>query len=469
MSSRIENARSRSNGLLQGAGTSTTDLTQLANAAILVGLIGIFGVIAVKGPLAGLLIVGAVALVILAVRCPEYGLAFGATATLAGGSFAFITSWGIALLSACACLSVIGLLARQAAPPWPRLLLAALVLVWLALRVGLEGDVGVLRYVLGCVAALVLVLDCVQRGRNFVRAFSLSGAAFIAASAAFGQYGESASRFEGISGNPNRMAFGLLVLLPFLCSLVVAGGRLAVRCAALVAVAGAILFVFRSGSAQGLVGLAAVGIVFLVCWATRWPTWLKISACCVGLGMTMFLIEPAIEYVRASPDLMTLSGRTPIYSAALDEIMRSPWVGSGRQHFYGGGGYDRSAHSVTLAFAVTGGIALGLAWIAVLVVLGRAAGLLARHGSLLAAVPVVLIVVQVVQTIHLLPYSWAIVGVLMVIRHPADLFGAASPDPRRARSPLRPGSRTPIHHRQRGPRYPRVVAAARPSTATPRG
>ena len=53
-----------------------------------------------------------------------------------------------------------------------------------------------------CAAALVLVLDCVARRRNLVLALGLSGAAFILASAAFGDYGPSGVRFEGISGKP---------------------------------------------------------------------------------------------------------------------------------------------------------------------------------------------------------------------------------------------------------------------------
>ena len=398
-------------------------------AASLVVLVGIIALVAVYGPAAGLIVVAGLAAIALAVRCPEYALAFGAAASLAGGSYGFVALPGGVILIVGASASAIAMLARRTVGRWRRLLIPGLILGWLGLRVGVEGDVIVLTNVVLCAAALVLVLDCVARRRNLVLAMGLSGAAFILASAAFGDYGPSGVRFEGISGNPNRMTFGLLTIVPFLFSLLLTRARLPVKATALAASAGALALILKSGSSQGTVGLVVIIVMLACCWASRWPTVVRVVVYCAGLGSLILLVTPAIQMVRASPDLTTLSGRTPIYLAAIEEIMRHPLIGSGEQHFTAAGVFNRSAHSVGLALAATGGLALGCAWIVVLAMLALVTRRLAMAGNVLAAVAAVLIVEQFVQTIHLLPYTWALIGMLLLAAQPADLQGAAERNP----------------------------------------
>lgn len=399
---------------------------------------GILILVAVRGPAAGLVVVAGLAVLVVLIRRPEVGLAVGSLATLAGGSFSAIAAWGGFLLLAGGCVSGAILLTRSPGPAWRRLLLPALILLWLALRFALEGDLGAVADIVRCAAALVLVLDCIGRGRNLIAAFSWCGAIFVTASATIGVYSPTGLRFEGISGNPNRMSLGLLLISSLLGSVLLMRLRLAIRLAVVTVLVAAVVLILRSGSLQGIAGLVVVTAVWLACWAQRWSKARRIVVGCIGLAAAAVVAGPALDVVRASPDLETLSGRTPIYAAALNEILRSPWVGSGQQHFFTSGTSDRSAHSVILAMAVAGGIGLGLAWIAVLLVLSGLAWRLVKAGNMLAAAPVVLIAEQFVQTYHLVPFGWALVGMLVAIRDPAELAGGARPGSPRSGAWRRP-------------------------------
>ena len=94
-------------------------------AASLVVLVGILALVAVYGPAAGLIVVAGLAAIALAYRCPEYALAFGAAASLAGGSYGFVALRGGVILIVGASASAFAMLARRtvgrlAAAPHPR-------------------------------------------------------------------------------------------------------------------------------------------------------------------------------------------------------------------------------------------------------------------------------------------------------------------------------------------------------------
>lgn len=425
--------------------------SRAASAALWTGVGLLLVVTALRGPLTALVLMAVLLVPLVTARAPEYVLVAGVVGTLAGGSFNVVSSAGGAVLVLGAFTSAFSLALSPLRVRWQRLVLPLTILAWLALRVALEQDLEAVSDIARCVAALVLALHALQRRRDLVLGLAVGGVVFVLASAVLGVDNLTGTRFEGISGNPNRMVFGLLMLLPFMLSLVARTRRQSVRLLTLGAVVAAVVLVVLSGSAQGVAGLATILAVLTACLAVRLPRGLRAVSVLAALGSLVLALGSLTRAVESSPDLRTLSGRTSIYVAAVRDILRNPWAGSGRQRFTEGAVVDRSAHSVVLALAATGGIPLALGWVAVLVLLLGSVVVLLRAGNPLAAAPAVLVAEQLVQTVELIPLTWTVVALFLLTRDGSGGQGRAGPssraperyEPGTARGPLPTSSPAP--------------------------
>jgi len=360
--------------------------------------------------------VGAVVLAVAASWRPGVVLAAGIVLTLAGGEFASWSSAGGILLAGGSAIAVLMSLVRGQRLPWRRLWLPLAILAWLSVRLLAADDPQTLVDIAKCLGAVLLVVTGLRDRRSALMYIGGAGMVFLALTVFLGESNTLGTRYSGISGNSNRMVFGVLVLLPFVVALAAASKNLVVRGAAVAGVVASLLLVGASGSSQGLVGLAAIVLVLLLQGFFRFAGGVRALFATVGVIVTIVVIPVAAQLVRASDDLSTLSGRTPLYAAAWAVIKENPLVGTGLQSVSDGSVVDRSAHSALLGLAATGGIPLGLAWTGVIVALLAATVRLSRRRDFAAAAAFVFVVEQFVQSVQLVPLSWLVIAYFLVER-----------------------------------------------------
>lgn len=365
-------------------------------------------------PLVTLALLGAVVVAMVTVRLPEYTLAFGTVLTLAGGNFNSVSVTGLGVLAMGAAVASFGLIRARRHHMSTYALLIIGILTWLVFRFALGDDPEISLVALRCVAAVVLAAFCIDRARDWATAFALAGIVFVMVSVFFGEFNEAGTRFAGISGNPNRMVFGLLMLLPFMLNLTRHRRGLLPRAVTALAVVAAVVILIQSGSAQGLVGLGVLAVA-IVGWIVAGRSKVVQIVFWLGAGIIgTVLAFRVLPELRFSDDVETLSGRIRLYESAINEILAHPWVGTGLRHVSEGLATDRSPHSALLGLAASGGVVLGLAWAVLLIALvWRGTGLLRRR-SLLGAVPLLIVTEQFVQSVELLPATWAIVSLFLL-------------------------------------------------------
>lgn len=378
--------------------------------------VALLTLLATRSPVLAVGGLGVLILIPLALKLPEWVLAAGIVFTLAGGSFASFSTAGGLVLALGAFVAVIGAIAQGRALPWRKALLPIVVLTSLGIRVAIEGDVVTLADIVKAAAAVGLVLASSHKFERLTFALGAAGLVFVFVSAVFGNTNELGTRFTGISGNSNRMVFALLVFLPFLLILTKRGTALPLRLASAAGIVLSISLILASGSSQGLVGLAAIVFILLLRGVLASSGGLRTLLLTATALCVLVAIQPAWRLISGSEDLTTLSGRTPLYSAAWSVIKANPWLGTGLQSVSDAGIVDRSAHSAVLSLAATAGIPLALVWIAIMIILLSRTVALARHGNLLAAAAFVFVVEQLVQSVQILALTWVVVTYFLVLR-----------------------------------------------------
>ena len=389
-----------------------TERTQVSPGGWLIGVggtmgAGLLGIAAVQQPLVALALCGAVAVAWATYRRPEIPLAVGSFATLAGGGFSIGAQIGQAILLVAGAVAVLELLRDHRASTLRLVALPAFTALWLGLRLAMESGVPVARPTVACLAAVVLGGLCIARRRPWVTTWAAASVVFLGVTAVFGQLDPTGSRFEGISGNPNRMVFGALVALPVLMDCLFHGKSLVLRLAMTVGIVVAVRTVLVSGSDQGVVGLGLVMLLLVAYLVRRADSALVGVAVLASAAVAVYTVLGSGVLQGLSPDLRSLSGRTYLYQAGWAEFTTHPVWGSGAMHISSGLAADRATHNSLLGFANASGIVGAAAWLALLLRSGFESIRRLHGGELAAAMAVVVILVQLVQSVELSPLAWA--------------------------------------------------------------
>lgn len=354
---------------------------------------------------------GGVVAVVAVIRVPHWALAAGLLLSLVSGVSSELATAGGWLLILCGLFGLFELMRSGSDANLARALVLPLSLIgWLILRFLVVGDSASVADALRCGAVVLAMAACISRKVDITRALGYVGAIFITASLVFGATNTLGTRFEGISGNPNRMVLGLLLLVPFTVSLASKGHHWFVRLGSLASVVAAIFLVVQSGSAQGLVGLLFLALSFFVWFLAGRGRVLRALVWIIAVVTVLVSIPIVFEMIQSSDDLTTLSGRTPIYAAALADIINNPLIGSGLRSVSEGAIVDRSAHSAVLGLAASAGILAAVVWITLMVVVAVRGAASLASGWIVGASAIILVSEQFVQSIELVPIAWAILA-----------------------------------------------------------
>lgn len=378
--------------------------------------ISIVGAWALLGPMYAIGLAAIPVLVLLVWRWPEVVICFVAVATLTGGNFAGISSLGVLA----SYVALVVLLPRVLSGNSTGISSAAFALV-LPILVGarllIEGNIGDALVTVRIAGVIILVAATMQTRKlsAIYQALGYAGIAFIAITVVLGEYTDTGLRLAGISGNPNRMVMGTLILVPFAVKLAWQG-RSAVRvlCTTAITVI-AIYICVMSGSSQALAGLLAAGAFASVALLGRLPPGVRRLAVVVLLGLWGFAAGITLKRMDWSEDLRTLSGRLPLYQSAIQEVLSAPLLGSGRVHVEEGLNELRSAHSALLGLTATAGLVAGLVWLALILLLVKVGLQLAYEGNPISISFLVLAILQFVQSVEYAPTTWIIVFVALWI------------------------------------------------------
>jgi hypothetical protein len=347
--------------------------------------------------------------VLLAFRMPHWLAPAGSLAAMSGGDFSMLA--GVAQYA----LIIGGLtVSLRIAHSKTRLKLpvvaAGCLLLWLGVRTLVESSLASPAALLACLGVLVLATHVISEFNPdmVLRAFALSVVAFVATSWFVGVYDDTGLRYEGVSGNANRMVFALLVGIPVLLA-AARNGSWIPRILYMTATATSVDLILRSGSDQGLVGLGVLFLALLVYLGRGYG-----RAAWVGVGMVatalVAILVTTSDWSRVSEDLTTLSGRTEYFKLGLNEFFQNPLVGTGNPYVSDSLGSGRSSHNTTISIAATGGIFAFCAWIALL---GRAFGIGAGRlmgGDITGAMALALVGTQLVQQVELAPLTWLLIA-----------------------------------------------------------
>lgn len=351
-------------------------------------------------------------------RFPHAVLASSVVCGLAGGAFAPLASASQTVLLASTV--AVGYRLVSDSRTVARLLLFQVVMgVALALRFAIQGQTGVALTTMSCVAATGLLTVCLSETDRLMRALAVGAFIFMFCSLFLGGLSaEGNFRFEGISGNPNRMVFGSLVLLPFALHYAQASRTaLSVSLAVLTGLL-SIPLLFRSGSSQAVVGVLVIAASALFGMSRRLNVGVRVILLTLLMVGALSLLPQVSGHVGSDADLASLSGRTPLFLSAIQEISDNPIFGTGQVHVQAGLLEPRSAHSSMLAMAASAGLAVGIAW-AFLLVRQLIGGLrLAAGGWIVGASAATLFVLQFVQAVNLLPLTWVVIALMVGVGFP---------------------------------------------------
>ncbi|MFJ6112187.1 O-antigen ligase family protein [Dietzia maris] len=262
-------------------------------------------------------------------------------------------------------------------------------------------------YALALAGAVAIVLT--RSHLLFIHALAVAGSTFILASALMGTSNLTGSRWEGVSGNPNGMTAGVLLVLPFVFT---AMRRAKLRASAIsfaVVILVALWLLVQSGSDQAIVGIGVIVLGYGVRLVLgRAPSMAAV------VSATSFLLAVGILVVAAvadsvDEDVRSLSGRVPLYLASIGPIWENPLFGTGGVHFEVLGEGVRSSHSTLLSIGVLAGIAvMAVATVFLAGVAYSSLKLFAVRGHDYALVGLIIVVIQAVQSMGARPLFWAI-------------------------------------------------------------
>lgn len=360
--------------------------------------------------LTAVIVVALLAGLLLALHRPHWCLITAIALSPAGGEVSALSGIALAIALGAGATSVVVMLASRRVALPIEFTLPLLLLLWMLIRFTIEGTDLTARTVLGCIALFPLMMHSNLRGHSLRATLSIAGGAFVTLTALAPLAIEQGVRFAGFSGNPNRMVFALLVFLPFMIALTVQGRRGSLRFGGIVLSLASVGMIILSGSSQGIVGLAVLVLVALTAVTRSWSPLSRraiTATLIVGGTACAGVVLAAVEW---SDDLLTLSDRTPLFSAAFEAFLRTPILGSGLDSVSHGDVLERSAHSVPLALLAAGGVLAGAAWIGLLAQLVFIGLRRLRHGDLLVAVTAALVVIQFVQTVQFMLLTWAVVA-----------------------------------------------------------
>jgi O-antigen ligase len=365
----------------------------------------VLGVEVVRSPLALLALLGIFATCVITTHLPEIPLGLGVFATLTTDRFAAASQAGHVVLIAAGGTAGILLLGERGQAS-PRLLAPFLLAMsWLALRLGMGSGLGTVRPFVSCAASVLLATLCLVRKRDWLPSMAWPALAFITASLLLGVLDPTGKRFEGISGNPNRMVFGCLVAMPLLAAILLRG-RLMAKLLMGFGLVVATRLVFVSGSDQGIAGMALLVFLVAVYASRRVNAGLVAIVLLAALGVAI-IVSTMSTFGTLSPDVATLSGRTLTYRASLHEFAQHPIIGSGTQHVTLESTVDRSAHNSILGIAAASGTVGALLWLVVLIGALRSSVSRIRSGDFAAASAVAVFMSQLVQSVEVVPLAWA--------------------------------------------------------------
>lgn len=347
-----------------------------------------------------------VTVAVTARRRPHWILAAGVITKFTGGSDGYISTLGSWLLLLALATAILRQLETRL--PLPRLGLPVWLLVWLAVRPALEGNVALASSF--AIALIAVVTAQMARSTNLSLTIPLAwaGALFILYSTTFGVMDPTGLRFSGVSGNPNRMVAGVLLSLPFIVAAAVKMRLSLLTLALLGAAAEACRLVVRSGSSQGYVALLLFSIGALWIAVRHWPR-TRLTLTYIGAsGFILGTIYVLMGGVTLDDDTMSLSGRVPLYEAALGHISNNWLVGTGVSRFGVYDEVDRSTHSMLLSVVLIGGVGAGAMWLVLLVKRIRripVADGFERYAELSA---IVFITLSITQNLEAYPLAWII-------------------------------------------------------------
>lgn len=372
------------------------------------------GLLLLEPPIAIALIGGAFTAA-LTYFAPEMVLGVVMAASLFGGDMAIVASGGyfIAFASG-AVASVLLPLQNSAGAQIRRMWIPATLLSLLAIRFAFQGDLDSVMVVARCLSVLVLVNFAVLRHRDVVRSLAIAGVAFGVCSALLGQYDPLDARWMGVSGNPNRMVFGLLIFTPFIVQYFQRWKPLLATTLISTVIAGTLVMLVASGSSQALAGVSISSIALLYMALQKTAPTLRHGIIGTSLVALISWLVTADHSAYLTDDIRTLSDRTSMFAAAWQDFLRNPAFGNGLRHVSDGAVVERSAHSSTLGLLASGGILVGALWLALLALMLLAGLRLLRNRQIIALAPIMLVTTQFVQSVELQVTTWAVVGLFLV-------------------------------------------------------
>jgi hypothetical protein len=275
----------------------------------------------------------------------------------------------------------------------------------LAVRLILDGneDAGVSVLIGLGAASTLLVMDGAQRGRLALD-LGIIGVVYAFATVGIGEAATNEARFAGLAGNPNRMSFALLTLLPFVVALPSAGRLLAVPAAFATIVA-----LSRSGSAQAAAVLVVMALAFLTSnrALTTWPR--RIAATAAGLAAILPIWAELNDKLFAASD--DLSGRTSFFRAAVDGFRSSPLIGTGSLRVTIQDSFsDNSAHNTYLSILAAAGLLCAVPLLVFLVRVLRRLPRGMRAGDAFAYAAIAVMLSALVQSVELIPLTWLVLA-----------------------------------------------------------
>ena len=401
---------------------ATGQLNATGTLAVGLGAAAVLGAAVVRYPAPTLVAVMCMGAAILSVRFPDAVLGIGVFSCLAAGEFGALNSAGQAVLLTGGLVSLLRLVSHRTGFAVTILLVPLALVGWLGLRLGMGSGLAATRPLLACIGALLLAYACVIQARPWMRVLSWAALGFVVVSWRYGSLDATGLRFAGVSSNPNRMVMGVLVAIPLMLqSAFSRSSVLLTRIAMAVGCVLAVNLVLASGSDQGGAGLLVIVLLLGVLLTRRFSPTVVVAVAGLGFAAVVILWLGSGITQSLSPDVTTLSGRTGLYRAGWHEFLQHPLVGSGLTHVSEGLTVNRSTHNSIIGIAAATGIFGAIAWIAILLMALRGGVLKIRAGLFAGAAAVGVIVSQLVQSVELVPLTWALL-LLAASRIPKDVL-----------------------------------------------
>ena len=347
---------------------------------------------------------------VLTYRFPEWWLAIGCLFKFTADQYLFLSQIGTALIAAALVLAMLHS-SRVSVVPRGLAVLAVVLPVWLAARTfAVPGGEDASQFLM-CAAAATTAVWCARARRPLATALAGATALFLGLSLGLGQTDASGDRFEGISGNPNRLVSPILMGLPAVVHVAMTPRHRLLRVGAAAVAVLIVLTALRTQSSQGIAAMVVIAACLAYGWYKKSPT--RLPAAVFGVGVAAALAwsnRERFQFSEDEEDAATWSGRIPLFKRAWEVIQDNALFGTGLTHFDAGEHIDRSSHNVTLSIGLISGIPGMAVWLLLLggslVLALRALGKQAHWAAGAAAVAIL----SVTQTLEIMPLMWAILA-----------------------------------------------------------